>query len=68
MGLGQKFLTRVGSIFVARVGLGRVNHLCFGFELGKFPLKMSNFSIFFPSGQVEKYPGQRRVGLLITAS
>jgi len=30
---------------------GRVSHLLFGLELGKFPLKMSNFSIFFPSGQ-----------------
>jgi len=38
MGLGQKFLTRVG--------LGRVSHLWFGFEFGKFPLKMSTFSIF----------------------
>jgi len=42
-------------------------------EFGKFLLKMSNFSIFFPSGkkimlgQVKKYPGQRRVGLLFTA-
>jgi len=25
---------------------GRVSHLWFGFEFGKFPLKMSNFSIF----------------------
>jgi len=30
---------------------GRVSHLWFGFEFGKFPLKMSNFSIFFTSGQ-----------------
>jgi len=31
----------------SRVGLGCVSHLGrFGFELGKFPLKMSNFSIF----------------------
>jgi len=29
----------------------RVSHLWFGLEFGKFPLKMSNFSIFFPSGQ-----------------
>jgi len=50
MGLGQDFLTQVGSdqFFVAWVGLG---HLWFGFEFGKFPLKMSNFSIFFPSDQ-----------------
>jgi len=25
---------------------GRVSHLRFGFEFGKFPLKMSKFSIF----------------------
>jgi len=40
-----------GLFFVARVGSGRVSHLWFGFEFGKFPIKMSNFSIFFPSGQ-----------------
>jgi len=32
-------------------GQKRVSHLWFGFEFGKYPLKMSNFSIFFPSGQ-----------------
>jgi len=36
---------------VAQVGLGRVSHLWFGVDFGKFPLKMSNFSIFFPSDQ-----------------
>jgi len=53
MGPGQKILTRVGSgqFFVARVGPVRVSHLLFGFEFGKFPIKMSNFSIFFPSDQ-----------------
>jgi len=35
MGLVQNFLIR----------------LWFGFEFGKYPLKMSNFSIFFPSNQ-----------------
>jgi len=40
-----------GQFFVARVGLGQVSHLWFGFEFGKFPLKESNFSIFFSSGQ-----------------
>jgi len=55
MGPGQKFLTQVRSIFC---GSGRVSHLWFGFEFGKFPLKTSNFSIFFPSGQKES----RRVG------
>jgi len=29
---------------------GRVSHLWFGVNFGKYPLKMSNFSIFFPSG------------------
>jgi len=43
MGLGQNFLTLIGS--------GWVSHLWFGFEFGKFPLKMSNFSIFSPSDQ-----------------
>jgi len=33
----------VGSIFC---GSGWVRHLWFGFDFGKFPLKMSNFSIF----------------------
>jgi len=48
MGPGQNFLTRVGSIFY---GSGWVSHLCFGLEFGKFQLKMSNFSNFFPAGQ-----------------
>jgi len=73
MGLGQIFLTQVrsGQFFVARVRSGRVSNPWFEFE--KFPQKMSNFSIFFPSDQknlfgwVKKYPGQRRVGLLFTA-
>jgi len=30
---------------------GWVSHLWFGLEFGKLPLKTSNFSIFFPSGQ-----------------
>jgi len=30
---------------------GRVSHLWFESRFGKFPLKISNFSIFFPSGQ-----------------
>jgi len=53
MGPGQKFLTRVrsGQFFVVRVGSGRVSHLWFGLEFGKFQLKTSNFSIFFPSVQ-----------------
>jgi len=57
MGLGQNLLTRVssGQFFVCWV-----SHLWFGCEFGKFPLKMSNFSIF--SLWVKKYPGQRRVG------
>jgi len=39
---------QVGAIFC---GSGRVSHLWFGFQLGKFPLKTSNCSIFLPSGQ-----------------
>jgi len=63
MGLGQTFLTWVGSIFCSS---GRIRHLWFGF--GKFPLKASNFSIFFPSSQKnliwsgQKVPGSK-VGL-----
>jgi len=30
---------------------GRVSHLWFGLEFGKFHLKAANFSIFFISGQ-----------------
>jgi len=55
MGPGQKFLTQVGSIFC---GLGRVSHLWFGFEFGKFPLKMSNFS-FFSLRVGRKVPGSK---------
>jgi len=58
-----------GQIFVARV-----SYLWFGYGFGKFPLKMSNFSIFCPSGQknvigvgLKKYPGQSQVSLLFTA-
>jgi len=57
MGPGQKFLTWVGSV--------QVTHLWFGFELGKFPQKMSNFSIIFLSdkknifGLGQKVPGLR---------
>jgi len=51
MGPGQKFLTQVGSGQFFVLGSGRVSHVWFGFEFQKFPLKMSNFSIFFPSGQ-----------------
>jgi len=51
MDLGQNFVTRVGSGQFLWLGLGRVSHLWFGSEFGKFPLKTSNFSISFPSGQ-----------------
>jgi len=62
--MSQKYLTQVwsGQFFVARFGSGRVSYLWFGFEFGKFPLKMLNFS----SDRVGKYPGQRRVGHLFT--
>jgi len=55
MGLGQNFLTWVGSIFCGsdRVGSGQVSHLWFGFEIGKCPLKTSIFSIFLPLGQIK---------------
>jgi len=43
MGPGQKFLTQARSIFYCS---GRVSHLWFWFEFGKFPLKTSNFQFF----------------------
>jgi len=72
-GSGSKFFDpgQVGSIFC---GSGRVSHLWFGFEFGKFPLKTSNFSIFFTLGQKKslrvgskstRFEG--RVSLLFTA-
>jgi len=60
MGQGQKFLTRVESIFC---GPGKVSHLWLRFEFGKVPLKMSNFSISFPSCQKILFGSdQRRIG------
>jgi len=38
-----------------------------GLRFRKFPPKLSNFSIFSPSGRVKKYPSQRWVGLSFTA-
>jgi len=38
-----------GSIFCGSA-LGQVSHLWLWLELRKFPLKMSNFSIFYPLG------------------
>jgi len=69
MGLGQNILTRgqVWSIFCARVGSVRVSHLWFGFEFVKFPLTISIFLIFCPSGQKNLFgSGQRWVDLLFT--
>jgi len=40
-----------GRVRLIFCGSGWVSHLWFGFEFGKFPIKMSNFSIFFPLGQ-----------------
>jgi len=51
MGPGQKFLTQLGRVKFLLLGSGRVSHLWFGYGFGKFPLEMSNFSIFGPSGQ-----------------
>jgi len=41
----------LGQIFVARVRLGWVSHLWFGFRFGKFPLKIKIKIIFFPFDQ-----------------
>jgi len=71
MGPDQKYLSRVGSgqFFVARVVSGQP----FGFGFGKFPLKMSNFSIFplglkiISSGSGLKVPGSKAGWPLFTA-
>jgi len=42
---------RVGSIFSNSGWVGWVSHQCFGLGFGKFPLKNSISSIFFPLGQ-----------------
>jgi len=55
MGSGQKNLTRVGVNFLW-LGLGWASLLWFGFEFGKYPLKMSNFRVKKISlGWVKKY-------------
>jgi len=56
-GSGSKIFDpcRVGSIFC---GSGRV---WFGFEFWKFPLKISNFSIFFPSGKKNLFGSGQKV-------
>jgi len=54
IGPGQKILTRIGS--------GRVSHLWYGYGFGKFPLKLSNFSIFCPSGKNVIGSGQKVPG------
>jgi len=41
---------------------GRVIHWLFGVDFGKFPLKMSNFSIFFSSGSNKISSGQVKDG------
>jgi len=68
MGLGQNFLTWIASFFCC---LGQVSQPPLGLE--NFHLKIPNFSILLPMGQSnlsvvgQKYPGQRRVGLLFIA-
>jgi len=68
MGPGQKNFTRVRSIFC---GSGRVSHLWFGLEFGKFPLKRQIFQFFSTKkialGRVRKYLGQSQVSLLFNA-
>jgi len=65
MGLGQNFLTLVGSIFCCsgRVGSVQVSHLWFGFKFEKFALKCQIFQFF--ALQVKKNlfgPGQKVPG------
>jgi len=63
MGPGQNFFTQVesGQFFVVQFGLGRVSHLWFGFEFGKFPLKMSNFSTFVLQGKKDLFGSCQKV-------
>jgi len=49
-GSGSKIIDP-GRVNFLWLGSGWVSHFWFGVEFVKFPLKMSNFSIFFPSGQ-----------------
>jgi len=61
----KNFWPGLGLVNFLWLGLGRVSHLWFGFEFGKFPLNMSNFSIIFPSdkknlfGSGQKVPGSK---------
>jgi len=61
-GSGSKTLTGLGQFFVSRVGSGLVSHLWFGFGYGKFPLKISNFSPLDQKnlfGSDQKVPGSK---------
>jgi len=53
---------QVGQFFAAWI-----SYLWFGFEFGKFFNFFDFGSKKISSGWVEKYPGQRQVGHLITA-
>jgi len=56
-----------GQVKFLLLGLGRVSHLWFGYGFGKFPLKMSNFSIFCPSGQKKKCQRVRSKSMRVRA-
>jgi len=66
-GFGSKIFIRagLGQFFVAWVRSAIIG-LRFGFGFGKFPLKITNFSIFCPSDRVKKYLDKWQVGLLFT--
>jgi len=61
------------NLHVVVMGLSQKLLTRVGFGFGKFPLKISNFSILFPLGQKnllglgQKVPGPIQVGLLFTA-
>jgi len=48
-----------GRVNFLWLGSGRVSHLWFGLEFGKLPLKMLNFSTFFPSDQKNCFGSSR---------
>jgi len=55
-------LAKPRIVVACRVGLGWVSHLWFGFGFGKFPLKITIFSIFSPFGSKKISSGQKVPG------
>jgi len=61
----------IGCFYKSDGWSGQFSVAWVGFGFGKFPLKIPNFFLSdkkISSGRVKKYPGQRRVSFLFTAS